>query len=66
MIKPGSVNISGDIRDEVFVDLVLAKLDIQSLIHFSGLKDGSRVAVETEHWVAVVPYWTAWLSLSKS
>jgi len=24
------------------------------------VKDGSRVVVETEHWVAVVPYWAAW------
>ena len=22
--------------------------------------DGSRVVVETEHWIAVVPYWAAW------
>lgn len=24
------------------------------------LADGERVVVETEHWVAVVPYWAAW------
>ena len=24
------------------------------------LKDGQRVVVETEHWLAVVPYWAAW------
>ncbi|MFV0576760.1 MAG: UDP-glucose--hexose-1-phosphate uridylyltransferase [Vibrio sp.] len=24
------------------------------------LKDGSRTVVETEHWIAVVPYWAAW------
>lgn len=24
------------------------------------LKDGSRTVVETEHWLAVVPYWAAW------
>lgn len=24
------------------------------------LKDGSRIVVETEHWLAVVPYWAAW------
>ena len=24
------------------------------------IKDGERVVVETEHWVAVVPYWAAW------
>ncbi|WP_070971031.1 galactose-1-phosphate uridylyltransferase [Vibrio sonorensis] len=24
------------------------------------LKDGERVVVETEHWIAVVPYWAAW------
>ncbi|MGL5186511.1 MAG: UDP-glucose--hexose-1-phosphate uridylyltransferase [Plesiomonas shigelloides] len=24
------------------------------------LKDGSRIVVETEHWVALVPYWAAW------
>lgn len=24
------------------------------------LKDGSRVVVETAHWLAVVPYWAAW------
>lgn len=23
-------------------------------------KDGSRTVVETEHWIAVVPYWAAW------
>ena len=22
--------------------------------------DGSRVVIETEHWIAVVPYWAAW------
>ena len=22
--------------------------------------DGSRTVVETEHWIAVVPYWAAW------
>jgi UDPglucose--hexose-1-phosphate uridylyltransferase len=26
----------------------------------SELKDGSRTVVETEHWIAVVPYWAAW------
>lgn len=24
------------------------------------LKDGSRIIVETEHWLAVVPYWATW------
>ncbi|MDW6092985.1 UDP-glucose--hexose-1-phosphate uridylyltransferase [Vibrio rhizosphaerae] len=24
------------------------------------LKDGSRMVVETEHWLALVPYWAAW------
>lgn len=24
------------------------------------LKDGSRTVVETEHWLAIVPYWAAW------
>ncbi|GLO61457.1 galactose-1-phosphate uridylyltransferase [Vibrio sp. MACH09] len=24
------------------------------------MEDGSRVVVETEHWIAVVPYWAAW------
>lgn len=24
------------------------------------LKDGARTVVETEHWLAVVPYWAAW------
>ena len=24
------------------------------------LKDGQRIVVETEHWLAVVPYWAAW------
>lgn len=24
------------------------------------LNDGSRTVVETEHWVAVVPWWAAW------
>ncbi|MEY1424143.1 UDP-glucose--hexose-1-phosphate uridylyltransferase [Morganella morganii] len=24
------------------------------------LKDGSRIVTETEHWLAVVPYWAAW------
>lgn len=24
------------------------------------LKDGSRIVVETEHWLALVPYWAAW------
>ncbi|WP_199915689.1 UDP-glucose--hexose-1-phosphate uridylyltransferase [Saccharobesus litoralis] len=24
------------------------------------LADGSRTVVETEHWIAVVPYWAAW------
>lgn len=24
------------------------------------LEDGSRIVVETEHWVALVPYWAAW------
>ncbi|MGB2079317.1 MAG: UDP-glucose--hexose-1-phosphate uridylyltransferase [Vibrio sp.] len=24
------------------------------------LKDGSRIVVETKHWVALVPYWAAW------
>lgn len=24
------------------------------------LADGSRTVVETEHWLAVVPYWAAW------
>ena len=24
------------------------------------LKHGERVVVETEHWVALVPYWAAW------
>jgi UDPglucose--hexose-1-phosphate uridylyltransferase len=24
------------------------------------LKDGARTVVETEHWIAVVPYWAAW------
>ncbi|PID62905.1 MAG: galactose-1-phosphate uridylyltransferase [Gammaproteobacteria bacterium] len=24
------------------------------------LQDGSRTVVETEHWLAVVPYWAAW------
>ena len=24
------------------------------------LKDGSRTVVETEHWLAVVPWWAAW------
>ncbi|AQS35911.1 UTP-hexose-1-phosphate uridylyltransferase /UDP-glucose-hexose-1-phosphate uridylyltransferase [Shewanella psychrophila] len=24
------------------------------------MKDGSRTVVETEHWLAVVPYWAAW------
>ncbi|WBA19315.1 UDP-glucose--hexose-1-phosphate uridylyltransferase [Salinivibrio kushneri] len=24
------------------------------------LKDGSRIVVETEHWLSVVPYWAAW------
>lgn len=23
-------------------------------------QDGSRTVVETEHWLAVVPYWAAW------
>ncbi len=23
-------------------------------------KDGTRIVVETEHWLAVVPYWAAW------
>lgn len=23
-------------------------------------KDGSRIVVETQHWLAVVPYWAAW------
>ncbi|MGF1764616.1 UDP-glucose--hexose-1-phosphate uridylyltransferase [Aliivibrio kagoshimensis] len=26
----------------------------------SEAKDGSRTVVETEHWLAVVPYWAAW------
>ena len=26
----------------------------------SELEDGSRTVVETEHWLAVVPYWAAW------
>ncbi|MEH6452078.1 MAG: UDP-glucose--hexose-1-phosphate uridylyltransferase [Psychromonas sp.] len=26
----------------------------------SELADGSRTVVETEHWLAVVPYWAAW------
>ena len=26
----------------------------------SELKDGARTVVETEHWIAVVPYWAAW------
>lgn len=26
----------------------------------SEMKDGSRTVVETEHWIAVVPYWAAW------
>jgi UDPglucose--hexose-1-phosphate uridylyltransferase len=26
----------------------------------SELQDGSRTVVETEHWLAVVPYWAAW------
>lgn len=26
----------------------------------SEVKDGSRTVVETEHWLAVVPYWAAW------
>ena len=24
------------------------------------LKDRSRIVVETEHWLAVVPFWAAW------
>lgn len=24
------------------------------------IKDGSRIVVETDHWLAVVPYWAAW------
>ncbi|MDN5987359.1 MAG: galactose-1-phosphate uridylyltransferase, partial [Hafniaceae bacterium] len=24
------------------------------------MADGSRTVVETEHWIAVVPYWAAW------
>ena len=24
------------------------------------LKDGSRIVVETDHWVALVPYWAGW------
>ncbi|WP_036825659.1 galactose-1-phosphate uridylyltransferase, partial [Photobacterium sanctipauli] len=24
------------------------------------MEDGSRTVVETEHWIAVVPYWAAW------
>ncbi|HAB25609.1 MAG TPA: galactose-1-phosphate uridylyltransferase, partial [Pantoea sp.] len=24
------------------------------------LSDGSRTVVETEHWLAVVPWWAAW------
>ncbi|WP_116300290.1 galactose-1-phosphate uridylyltransferase, partial [Escherichia coli] len=24
------------------------------------LADGSRTVVDTEHWLAVVPYWAAW------
>ena len=24
------------------------------------MADGSRTVVETEHWLAVVPYWAAW------
>ncbi len=24
------------------------------------IEDGSRTVVETEHWIAVVPYWAAW------
>lgn len=24
------------------------------------LKDGQRTVVETEHWLAVVPYWASW------
>ncbi len=24
------------------------------------MKDGARTVVETEHWLAVVPYWAAW------
>lgn len=24
------------------------------------IEDGSRIVVETEHWVALVPYWAAW------
>ncbi|MDN3683780.1 galactose-1-phosphate uridylyltransferase [Vibrio sinaloensis] len=24
------------------------------------IQDGSRIVVETEHWVALVPYWAAW------
>ncbi|MFA0084313.1 galactose-1-phosphate uridylyltransferase [Vibrio sp. 10N.286.49.C2] len=26
----------------------------------SEMKDGARTVVETEHWLAVVPYWAAW------
>ena len=31
-----------------------------SLITSRELADGSRTVVETEHWLAVVPYWAAW------
>ncbi len=31
-----------------------------SRLRTSGAKDGARIVVETEHWLAVVPYWAVW------
>jgi len=39
-----------------------AKKQVPMLVEYCDreLKDGSRTVVETEHWLAVVPWWAAW------
>ncbi|CAO97324.1 galactose-1-phosphate uridylyltransferase [Erwinia tasmaniensis] len=39
-----------------------AKKGTPMLVDYAAreLKDGSRTVVETEHWLAVVPWWAAW------
>ena len=65
--------VEGDIRNEALMTEILHDHAIDTVIHFAGQKspmlvdyvqrelaDGSRTVVETEHWLAVVPYWAAW------
>lgn len=63
----------GQIWANNFVPVEVEKADTQQKAYFDKhqtsllldycqreMADGSRTVVETEHWLAVVPYWAAW------